>query len=160
MTSAFFTLHQGLIREGPGEAADVAWAAEMAGLGRDARICDVACGPGADIPALLQAAPEGKVTAVDAHKPFIEELNMRVGADKRVVPYVGKMDKLKGPFDLIWCAGAVYFIGIEKALGAWRYALAKGGHVAFSEPCFFTDAPSQGARVLGQRPGVDCEGHR
>jgi len=55
------------------------------------------------------------------------------------------MNKLKGPFDLIWCAGAVYFLGIEKALNVWRPCLAKGGAIAFSEPCFFVDAPSDAA---------------
>lgn len=148
MTSAFFTLHQQLYREGPGEPADVAWAAKVAGLPADARICDVACGPGADIPALLEAAPEGKITAIDAQKHFIEELHMRIGADPRVMAYVGHLAKLKGPYDLIWCAGAVYFLGIEKALTAWRPALAKGGMVAFSEPCFFTDDPSEDARTF------------
>jgi hypothetical protein len=28
----------------------------------------------------------------------------------------------EGPFDFIWCAGAVYFLGIETALTSWRRA--------------------------------------
>jgi hypothetical protein len=51
----------------------------------------------------------------------------------------------EGPFDFIWCAGAVYFLGIEAALGAWAPRLAPGGVIAFSEPCLFTDSPSQSA---------------
>ena len=147
MTSPFFTLHQGLDREGPGEPADVAWVADIVGLPKDARICDVACGPGADIPSFLQVAPDGMITAIDAQKHFIEELHMRIGPHPQVNAYTGHMAKLKGPYDLIWCAGAVYFLGIQKALLAWRPALAKGGHVAFSEPCFFTDNPSEKARA-------------
>ena len=145
MMSPFFMLHQGLDREGPGEPADVAWVADVVGLPADARICDVACGPGADIEALLQAAPEGKITAIDAQKHFIEELHMRIGPHPQVLAYTGHMAKLKGPFDLIWCAGATYFLGIQKALTSWRPALAKGGHVAFSEPCMFVESPSQAA---------------
>ncbi|MDJ0827602.1 MAG: class I SAM-dependent methyltransferase [Rhodobacter sp.] len=148
MTDAFYTLYQGLDREGPGEPDDVAWAAEVAGLRRDARICDAGCGSGADVPALLAAAPEGKLTAVDSHKPFIDELWMRIGPDKRVTAYAGNMAKLKGPFDLIWSAGALYFIGVTEGLRHWRPALAKGGMVAFSEPCWFTETPSEAARAF------------
>ena len=154
--SAFFTLYTGLYREGPGEPADVAWAAELAGLEPDARICDAGCGSGADIPALLATAPKGRVTAVDSHAPFIEALRIRTGEDRRVTAYAGNMAKIKGPFDLIWSAGALYFLGTVKGLKAWRPALAKRGAVAFSEPCFFTDQPSRHrTRVLGRIPGRD-----
>ena len=53
-----------------------------------------------------------------------------------------------GPFDFIWCAGAVYFLGVTEALSAWRGALAPGGHVAFSEPCLLTDPPTAAALAL------------
>ena len=55
-----------------------------------------------------------------------------------------------GPFDLIWCAGAVYFEGITECLQAWAPALKPGGAVAFSEVCWFTDTPDPGA---GPRSG-------
>lgn len=152
---AFFTLHRDLPREGPGERADVAWAAEVAGLASDAAICDAACGPGADIPALLFAAPGGRVTGFDLHLPFAEDAAARFARDPRVTILQARLirsdeDALPdprdlGPFDLIWCAGAVYFHGIEACLSAWRGALAPGGHVAFSEPCLFTPTPSAGA---------------
>ena len=148
MKDEFFTLHQGLDREGPGEPAGVTWAAEILNLSHDARICDAGCGPGADIPSLLEAAPEGHVTAVDSHKPFIDELLERAGDDPRLTAYAGDMAKVKGPFDLIWCMGALYFLGIERGLRSWRPALANGGGVAFSEPCFFASAPSEAARAF------------
>jgi SAM-dependent methyltransferase len=142
---AFFTLHADLPREGPGETADVAWAADIAGLKPDSRILDAASGPGGDIGALLRAAPEGHVTAIDLHAPFIEAARARWGADPRVTLLTGDMTAPEGPFDFIWCAGAVYFLGIEAALGAWAPRLAPGGVIAFSEPCLFTDSPSQSA---------------
>lgn len=43
---AFFALHRDLPREGPGEAADVAWALEVAGVAPGARVADAGCGPG------------------------------------------------------------------------------------------------------------------
>jgi SAM-dependent methyltransferase len=155
---SFFTLHADLPREGPGETADVAWAAEVAGLRPDARVLDAASGPGGDLGALLRAAPEGHVTAIDLHAPFIDAARARWGKDKRVTLEVGDMTAPRGPFDLIWCAGAVYFLGVEAALSAWRGALADGGVVAFSEPCYFTDPPSDGARAFWQGEGVQVMG--
>jgi SAM-dependent methyltransferase len=157
---SFFTLHADLPREGPGETADVAWAAELAGLRPDARVLDAACGPGGDIGALLRAAPEGQVTAIDLHAPFIDGARARWGGDRRVTLAVGDMTAPEGPFDLIWCAGAVYFLGIEAALGAWRDRLAPGGAVAFSEPVYLTDTPSEGAIAFwaGEGAGVGTPG--
>lgn len=152
---AFFRLHADLPREGPGETADVAWAAGVAGLPDGARILDAASGPGGDIGALLRAAPDCHVTATDLHAPFIEAARARWGHNPRVNLIVGDMTAPEGPFDLIWCAGAVYFLGIEAALGAWRAALAPGGAIAFSEPCYFTDTPSDGARAFWEGEGVE-----
>jgi len=142
MTTAFTQLYQGLDRQGPGTSDDVAWAAGVAGLAQDARICDAGCGTGADIPALLEAAPEGHVTGVDSESAFIDRLLMDFCDDPRVTGFKGKMGKLKGPFDFIWSAGAIYFLGVEKGLISWRPALAKGGAIAFSEACVFAGETS------------------
>ena len=151
---SFFTLHADLPREGPGETADVAWAADIAKIPSDARVLDAASGPGGDIGALLRAVPKGHVTAIDHHAPFIEAARARWGKDARVSLEVGDMTAPDGPFDFIWCAGAVYFLGIEAALAAWRPKLAPDGAIAFSEPCYFTDAPSDGARAFWEGEGV------
>ncbi len=151
---SFFIVHADLPREGPGETADVAWAAGVAGLAEDGQILDAASGPGGDIGALLRAAPKGHVTAIDLHAPFIDAARPRWGKDRRVSLLVGDMTAPEGPFDLIWCAGAVYFLGIEGALSAWRGRLAPGGTIAFSEPCYFTDTPSDGARAFWEGEGV------
>jgi len=145
---SFFTLHADLPREGPGETADVAWAAEVAQLESGARVLDAACGPGGDIGALLRAAATGHVTALDSHAPFIAAAATRFGHHGRVSLQVGDMAAVTGPYDLIWCAGAVYFLGINAALSTWRKALADGGVIAFSEPCFFVDDPSEDARAF------------
>ncbi len=71
------------------------------------------------------------------------------------------MGVLTGPFDLIWSAGALYFLGVTDGLTGWRAALAPGGAVAFSEPCFFTDTPSDAARAFWDGyPDDRCRGHR
>lgn len=144
---AFFKLHRDLPREGPGEDADVAWAAQIAGLREDARICDAACGPGADIPALLKAAPQGHVVAMDKVDHFAAQAQALYGHDPRTQIFAGDMTEIEGPFDFIWCAGAVYFIGIKEALRLWRPVLSSGGAIAFSQVCWLTAHPSERARA-------------
>ena len=138
---AFFRLHSDLPREGPGEPGDVRWALATAGIRPGARILDAGCGPGGDIPALSEL-PGARITAVDAHAPFIETLRTRF---PQVTAFPGDMASAEGPFDFVWCAGALYFLGISAGLAAFRPRLAPGGAVAFSEPCLFTDAPSDEA---------------
>jgi len=144
---AFFQLHSDLPREGPGCAEDVAWAAETAGLAQTARILDAACGPGADIGPLLAAAPHGHVTALDKVEGFVSQAQVCHSADPRTTIYAGDMTQVEGPFDFIWCAGAVYFLGVTDALKIWQDKLAPGGAIAFSQICWFTDSPSDAAKA-------------
>ncbi|MGJ8625331.1 MAG: class I SAM-dependent methyltransferase [Sulfitobacter sp.] len=137
--TAFFTLHRDLPREGPGEAADVAWAASTIGLAANAQIADIACGPGADIAALLTAAPQGHVTALDKTAHFVDAARALWADDPRATVLRADMARVMNTYDMIWCAGAVYFLGVTEALRNWRRSLNNGGVVAFSEPCWFTD---------------------
>lgn len=143
---AFFHLYAGLDREGPGTADDVTWASGIARVGPGARVADLGCGSGGDIAALLTTVPEGHVTAIDAHAPFVDRIAARFTNDGRVSARVGSMAEPGGPYDFIWCAGAAYFLGVSEALTAWRAALAPGAAVAFSEPCLFTENPGDAAR--------------
>ncbi|MEM9780645.1 MAG: class I SAM-dependent methyltransferase, partial [Pseudomonadota bacterium] len=143
--SPFFTLHSDLPREGPGDRASLDRAMERVGVTRDARILDAACGPGADIEGLLAHAPEGQVTAIDKHLHFIDAVNARFEADARVTARQGDMAQPGGSFDLIWCAGALYFLGVEDGLRGWREVLTPGGHVVFTEPVIFQTPPSAAA---------------
>jgi SAM-dependent methyltransferase len=36
-------------------------------------------------------------------------------------------------FDLLWCEGAAYIMGVENALGSWRALLRPGGRIALSD---------------------------
>jgi len=66
--------------------------------------------------------PEASIVALDAHRPFLEELERRAAAQ-------GVLDRIQTKcadmrhmtfapesFDLIWCEGAAYIIGLENAL--------------------------------------------
>lgn len=137
--SAFFQIHRGLPREGPGDAASVVWAAGVAGLRRDGSVLDAGCGPGADISALLSVVPQGRVHAVDRHAPFVQAARARFGPDARVTVEVADFTRMTGRHDLIWSAGAVYLPGLAASLNAFRRLLAPGGRVAFSDACWLGD---------------------
>ncbi|MGI9388916.1 MAG: class I SAM-dependent methyltransferase [Boseongicola sp.] len=138
---AFFTLHCDLPREGPGSREDLDWAVEKANLLGDARIFDAGCGPGADIEGLLAHAPKGNITAVDAHPPFVEAVRARWGEDRRVKAIEGNMRDIEGPFDFVWSAGAVYFLGVETGLPLLGSKLAPGGSIAFSDLVYLDPDP-------------------
>ena len=168
---AFLTLYTDLAREGPGAAADLGWALSVAATPQDARICDAGCGSGADTVTLAKERPKAQIDAVDQIAHFV------AAAQKRVAPFgarvqvrQGDMAALSGPHDLIWCAGALYFLGVTEGLSRWRSALAPGGAVAFSEPCLLA-RPSAAARafwaeypqitdVAGIRARVAAAGYR
>ena len=150
-TQAFFTLHRDLPREGPGVAEDVAWTVSLLKLGARAQIADVACGPGCDIAALQAAAPQGHVTALDKTAHFVQAARDVWQDDPRVTVLRADMAAIANTYDLIWCAGAVYFMGVEAALGAWRKSLTKTGVIAFSDACWFTDTPSDGPKAMWAR---------
>ncbi len=142
---AFFIVHRDLPREGPGLTEDVSWAAQIARVPPDGRVCDAGCGPGADIAPLRAAVPQGRVDGFEQVDHFVAAAKKRYGDDPAITILQASMASLTGPYDLIWSAGAVYFLGVTEALRTWRPALAPDGAVVFSHPCFWTDAPSPGA---------------
>ena len=50
--------------------------------------------------------------------------------------------------DLVWCESAIYCVGRETALAAWRKLLARDGLVAFSDVVWTTDQPPVEARAF------------
>lgn len=155
----FFDLHSGLPREGPGNRGSTLRALAAAGpLPASPAILDMACGPGMQTLDLARAVPCASITALDGHGPFLAEVGRRAAA-------AGYADRIKtlradmaappvepGQFDLIWCEGAVYMLGIGKALRLWQPLLKTGGVIAFTEPVWLTSNPS--ARAL--RNWIDC----
>lgn len=126
---AFFTLHKDLICKGSGEASDVDWACKIVGTPTSARTCEVACGSGGHIAALLAAAPEGSVRAIDKHAAFIRVASETYTSDARAQVSTGDVADLGGSFDLIWCASAVYFLCVTKALTLWRHHRDEFGYL-------------------------------
>lgn len=158
---AFFTVHKDLPREGPGDSSDVEWMLRCTGLSGPISVCDAGCGPGADTLALAEALPEAKITGIEQQAQFVEFARERCGQfGDRVVLKQGDMTQPGGPYDLIWCAGAIYFLGVTKGLQLWRDELNPGGWVAFSEPVKLSDPmPDAAAAFWEEYPQItDMQG--
>jgi len=145
----FFELFSGLPRQGPGGPDSTLRALSLVPpLHPGARILDVGCGTGAQSFDLARFSPV-TVVGVDLHAPYIDELNARASESllaDRIRGQVGDMGTLDFPaahFDLIWCEGAIYFLGIEAGLVAWRPLLKPAGHVAFTELCWLVSEPPE-----------------
>ena len=148
-TSLFFEIFHGLPRQGPGDTASTIKALRLVpGIGRETRVLDLGCGTGLQTRVLAQHSPAHFV-AIDNHVPFVEEANghaQALGLADRVETRVGDLrqpDFAPGSFDLIWCEGAIYVIGFEAGLRAWRPLLAPGGHLAVTEVCWSRPDPPE-----------------
>lgn len=93
----------------------------------------------------LAAITKGQITAVDNHKPFIDELKKKVELEKlqtRVKPTVADMRQLDfepASFDCIWAEGCMYIVGVENGLNLWKPLLKKNGVIAFTEATWLRD---------------------
>lgn len=151
---AFFALHHGLPRQGPGSDATTRRLLSSAGpLPSRPRALDLGCGPGR-VSLLLAAEAGARVTAVDLHEPFLDELRHTAAArgltgsistqavDMAELPYPD------GSFDLVWAESSIYSIGFDKGLRLWRRLLAPGGTLIVTECEWTTAEPSAEARAF------------
>lgn len=153
--AVFWDIHSGLPREGPGNRESTARALGLAApIPQHALVLDIACGPGMQTLDLAELLPEATICAVDRHEPFVEETNRRAasrGLADRVRATCADMRSLEFPpatFDLIWCEGAAYMMGVGKALGSWRSLLKPGGKLALSDAVWLrSDSPEEVRRI-------------
>jgi ubiquinone/menaquinone biosynthesis C-methylase UbiE len=167
--AVFFELHRGLPREGPGNRESTARALALAGtLPPAPLLLDIGCGPGMQTMDLASLLPAARITAVDMHEPFLEQLRHRAktaGAGNRIEAVQADMSALPfapRSFDLIWCEGAAYFMGVGSALRAWRPLLRPGGKLALTEAVWLKpDAPDPVRRCWAEYPEMlDIEFNR
>ncbi|MBX7256300.1 MAG: class I SAM-dependent methyltransferase [Candidatus Hydrogenedentes bacterium] len=147
-------IHSGLPREGPGSNKSTRAAyALMKELPKDAAVLDIGCGPGMQT-LELSALTEGPIIAVDTHAPYLDELNRRAraaGVAHRIETRNQSMFELDFPdasFDAIWSEGAIYFMGVENGLRAWRRFLKPRGYVAITELSWLKPRPPEPVRTF------------
>lgn len=163
----FFELHEGLPQQGPGSAASTTRAWQALTEAMDIRavqdILDLGCGPGRQTLDLLELSqePDPRITAVDTYKPFTEQLARAAEAKApgRVTTVNADMGALPfddASFDIIWSEGAIYVIGFETGLRAWRRLLRPGGGIAVTEISWLRPDPAPEARSFWEReyPGI------
>ena len=130
----------------PARPRTPAWALDVTGAPGGAGILDAGCGPGADLLTFSELRPRARLTGIEAHASFAEAARARLGSGVEV--RVGDMRDARGPWDLIWCAGALCPVGIEAGLAVLRRALAPGGAVVLTEPSTAPDAAPGPAWIL------------
>lgn len=148
------SLHKDENRQGPGtEAATLRAMGAIPALatlpeeGAGPEVLDLGCGTGGQTLVLARNS-KARITACDIIPAFVERLEERVkeaGLEDRVTARVCSMAGLaehgrfpKGSFDVIWSEGAVYHIGVEKALAQWGELLRPGGYLVFSDLVWLT----------------------
>lgn len=139
-------LHQHNPRQGPGDDAHTALALRLSGidLAVPLRVADIGCGTGAAALALARLLPQAHITAVDFLAPFLARLRQRAaaaGVAERITPMQASMEALPfadAAFDLLWSEGAIYNMGFENGVKAWRRLLKPDGLLVVSELTWIT----------------------
>ncbi|QFT80584.1 hypothetical protein FIU89_08170 [Roseovarius sp. THAF27] len=159
MDDAFLTLHREMTRQGPGTSEDVRWALSQLDLPDAPNVLDAACGPGADLVTLAECLPRAQIEGIDQLPHLVEEARTATARFTNVTVSTGDMAQITGFYDLIWCAGALYFLGVTEGLTLWRRALTTDGAIAFSEPVLSPEAPQAARDFWADYPAIsDLDG--
>lgn len=132
-------------RQGPGSDEATRRAIALAGLEEASglAIADIGCGTGAST-LILAHDLDAHVTAVDLLPRLLARLDdtaRQRGLAERITTVAQSMDELtfaQESLDVIWSEGAIYNIGFENGIGAWRQYLKPGGVLAVSEITWLT----------------------
>jgi len=148
----FWEIHEGLPQQGPGDNENTIKALNIildkscfSDL-KEINMLDVGCGPGRQTIALAKKL-NCKITAVDNHQPFLDEVNKRATENdlaNNITVINQSMDSLQlegQSLDIIWSEGAIYNMGFEKGLKYLKSFLKPEGYIAVSELSWFTDSP-------------------
>lgn len=174
----FFEVHGDNPREGPGsdDATRRAYRLAAECLPSEPAVLDVGCGPGAQTIQLVRLCGS-TVHAVDNYGPYLDQLRRRAqaaGVEDRVVVHHGDMARLPfdgDVFDLIWSEGAIYILGFDRGLAAWREFLRPRGCMAVSELTWLVDDPPEEAveffaeeypamrSIQENREAIRCQGY-
>ena len=138
-------LHKNRDRLGPGSSEETRKALSFLKLDEDKKIkiADIGCGTGAQTLTLAQNT-NSNITAIDIFPEFLKRLKSRaekLNLSNRITVEKGAMEKFpnkKREFDVIWSEGAIYIMGFENGIKAWKPRLKPGGYLVVSDICWFT----------------------
>lgn len=143
----FFKIYEGLKREGPGSYEMTKRAYEMcamSGLPDKPEILELGCGTGgATIP--LAQISGGIVTGTEIYQPFLDTMIERAkdaGVEDRIIAAIMDMGEIQAEpesFDAIWCEGAAYILGVDKAFEQWKQFLKPGGCLCITDAVWLID---------------------
>jgi len=144
--SLIVDFHKEAVRLGPGSTEETGKALKLTNLNleENLKIADIGCGSGAQTLDLARLT-KGKIIAVDLFPEFLEKVKEQAnmeGFTERINTLQCSMEDL--PFeeeslDLIWSEGAIYKMGFQKGLQAWRKFIKPGGFIAVSELTWLKD---------------------
>jgi len=150
----FFELYEALPRQGPGNRACAERALSLCRLPASPRVLDLGCGVGAQTLYLAELT-DGPILAIDSHPPSVERLRATLvsrGLTHRVEALVGDMTESpveKGSIDLIWSEGALYNLGLERALNLCYELLRPGAYLVFTDAVWLVpDPPAEVRRTF------------
>ena len=148
----FFEVFEDLPRQGPGcREATLRALSLLKDLPKNPAVLDIGCGSGMQTQILAQEL-KTKILAIDNHRPMLDHLNQSAAQNGLEIE-TRELSMIDMPFDdesfdLLWCEGAIFIIGVERGLKDFRTYLKPGAYLAFTELCWFTDQPAAEARVF------------
>ena len=146
----FMRIFTGLDRWGPGSEQDTLKALADVPF-PPKNILEIGCGKGVATTVLAQNT-EAHITTVDNEESALSRLMERVkeiGVTERITPVCASMTDMPleaGSYDLIWCEGSAYIMGVTEALKQWHPLLENDGVLVFSDMVWQTENPSDEAR--------------
>ncbi len=150
----FFEIFGSLPRQGPGNLASARKALRhYENLPNAPEILDLGCGTRGQTLQLAELT-QGSIIAVDQHSASIEKLNRKLiqfSLTDRIRAQVGDMAELtvaQSSFDLIWSEGALYNIGIPRALSVCAGLLSTGGYLVFTDAVWCNANPPDSVKAI------------
>ncbi len=157
MDEIFYEIYDALPRGGPGDIYSTGQALKtMSDLPNSPEILDVGCGKGIQTIELAKQTG-GHIIALDNHQHFLDILEVEARearVDEHITCHCGDMLDMSfeaESFDLIWSEGAIYIVGFEQGLKAWKKFLPVGGYVAVTEVSWIKGNPPDDLQKFWQR---------
>lgn len=109
-------------------------------------LLDIGCGKGASALTLANNS-QFTITALDNDEHNLKFIDQQAkylaieNAPKTLCASMTHMPFSSQTFDVLWCEGSAYIMGIEQALKEWRDLMKPNGYLVFSDLIWLTDTP-------------------